>query len=113
MIRDTWQRELVKMAIKAVSFPYPQICVHLVAADILSLLERHGVEISQPLAKAVVEADDEKAIQLLNELLEPSVQNPGVPRFPRSSKRGTREPKRRPTWTSGKCSSGRNRRGTR
>ena len=46
-------------------FPYPTICRHLVAADMLSALEEHGYPVSRRLVKAVVDADDEAALEAL------------------------------------------------
>lgn len=54
-----------RMIENAIKFPYPQICKHLVAADLLSLLEQYGVVVSEELAKAIVSADDEAALLLL------------------------------------------------
>lgn len=61
--------QLYKMIEGLLKFPYPQICRHLVAGEILDLLERNGETISNALAKAVVEADDFEAIKLLKEKL--------------------------------------------
>jgi hypothetical protein len=52
---------------KVISFPQPQMCKHLIAADLLSLLIKHGIEVSSDLAEAVVGADDETALRLLND----------------------------------------------
>jgi hypothetical protein len=49
------------------NFPYPQICRHSVAADLLSILEEHGVPVSAELASAVVRAEDDEALALLPE----------------------------------------------
>jgi hypothetical protein len=48
-------------------FPYPTICRHLVAANLLSTLEEHGYPVSKELARAVVGADDDAALALLAE----------------------------------------------
>jgi hypothetical protein len=45
--------------------PRAQICKHLVAADILSLIIEHGGNVSSELAAAVVGAEDERALELL------------------------------------------------
>jgi hypothetical protein len=46
-------------------FPHPQICRHAVACDLLSLLESKGWTCPVELAKAVVEADDETALRII------------------------------------------------
>lgn len=61
------EKDLFSFVRNAIDFPYPQICKHSVAADLLSLLEKHGVPISKELADAVVQADDERALSLLRE----------------------------------------------
>lgn len=48
-------------------FPYPQVCRHYVAAQLLSELERLGLSVSRELADAVVGANDAEAIRLLAE----------------------------------------------
>lgn len=47
-------------------FPFPQVCRHLVAGRLLDQLERHGYPLTNGLARAVVRAEDEKALELLN-----------------------------------------------
>jgi hypothetical protein len=61
-------QELIKLMERMLNFPFPQICRHLVACDILELLEKYGAKISQDLARAVVRAEDEEALMLLREL---------------------------------------------
>lgn len=56
---------LENMVIKLLEFPYPQICRHSVACDLLSIIEEHGGLVSNELAQAVTQADDEKALELL------------------------------------------------
>ncbi len=51
---------------RLLEFPYPTICRHKVAADLLSLLEEAGYPLSQELARAVVFAHDDEAEILLN-----------------------------------------------
>lgn len=48
------------------NFPFPQICRHLVACDLLEILERVGYVIPDDLARAVVKADDARALPLLD-----------------------------------------------
>lgn len=47
------------------NFPFPQICRHLVACDLLEILGRVGYVIPDDLARAVVKADDARALALL------------------------------------------------
>jgi hypothetical protein len=58
--------KLLRMVRRLLEFPYPQICRHSVACDLLSLLEEHGYPVTDGLAAAVVRADDGKALELLN-----------------------------------------------
>lgn len=60
--------QALKMVDGLMRFPYPSICRHYVAANILDLLERNGVEISTELARAVVRCDDETAIEELEKI---------------------------------------------
>jgi hypothetical protein len=60
--------EVVKIIRGLLRFPYPQICRHSVALDLLSLLEASGAPISQELADAVVCSDDASALRILNGL---------------------------------------------
>jgi len=46
-------------------FPYSQVCIHLVALKLLSLMEEYGYDLSDDLIKAVVDANSEKALYLL------------------------------------------------
>jgi len=66
---DIPQIRILRIIQRLMQFPYPQICRHLVAADLLSLLEEYGMEVSSDLAKAVVGADDENAVRLLEDCL--------------------------------------------
>lgn len=63
------ERQLLGYVKRALEFPFPQICKHMVAADLLSLLEERGLPIPDELAKAVVQADDETAIELIDEMM--------------------------------------------
>jgi hypothetical protein len=46
-------------------FPYPTICRHLVAGNLLDLLEQRGHAVDDDLVRAVVRADDARALALL------------------------------------------------
>lgn len=47
---------------KVIAYRMPQVCKHLVAANMLSDMEELGFEVPQDLAKAVVWCDDETAL---------------------------------------------------
>ena len=49
-------------------FPNPTICRHLVAADLLSMMEELGWRCPEALAKAVVDGEDELAILELKKI---------------------------------------------
>lgn len=56
---------LVEAVRNLLKFPYSRICKHLVVADLLSILEQHGVPITEETVKAVIIADDETALREL------------------------------------------------
>lgn len=68
---DKIQQDLLKMALGLVRFPYPQICRHSVALDVMQVLQDSGMELPEPLVKAIVDssAGDEEAERILLELL--------------------------------------------
>lgn len=51
---DSWRQ--------AISYPWPQVCKHLIACNMLSEMEAVGFVVPAELAKAVVCADDETAL---------------------------------------------------
>ena len=57
--------EILDLVRGAIQFPFAQVCKHLVACDLLELLERHGCRV-EGLIPAVVNADDERALELLS-----------------------------------------------
>ena len=61
-------RLLVTAIRRLLNFPFPQICRHSVACDLLSILEISGLTVSQELAGAVVRAEDDAALAFLPEL---------------------------------------------
>lgn len=63
MIKEEKVFEIIR---NLLGFPYPQICRHLVALDLLSLLIEHGVNVDENLIKAVVSCDDIEALELLS-----------------------------------------------
>lgn len=58
---------LEDMIISLIKFPYPHICKHLVACDLLSLIEEYGESMPYELGKAIAQADDERVIELMDE----------------------------------------------
>ena len=55
---------------QTLSYPQPLVCKHLLAADLLSLLESSGVAIESVLAKAVIESNDTLALALIHAKVE-------------------------------------------
>lgn len=68
MIKSELQKRLVNIIIKTLKFPYPQICIHSVSLDLLSLLEESGLIISNELSVYIVKAEDNLAILELEKL---------------------------------------------
>lgn len=62
------QHEIVSLIERFINYPGAKICRHLVAARLLNLLENHGVVVTSELASAIVQADDEKALEYLQDL---------------------------------------------
>lgn len=61
-------QEVIFAAIeKLMHFPFPQVCRHLVALELLSILEQHGATVSEELARAICQAKDEEALTLLQQ----------------------------------------------
>jgi hypothetical protein len=54
--------DLIDMMADLIRFPAAHVCKHYVAANILSLLEKNGIAISNELARTVVNAEDEAAL---------------------------------------------------
>ena len=62
--------DLLRMIERLVNFPFPQICRHSVACDLLSLFETYfGGDGLARLAKALVQADDESALAEIESLV--------------------------------------------
>jgi len=64
-LTDIPQARIIHIIERMMRFPYPTICRHSVAADLLSLLEEYGRPVSTELARAIVQADDDTALVLL------------------------------------------------
>lgn len=65
-------RVLLEMARNVVQFPFATICVHSVAADLLSVLEQHGLPPDadfKAAAKHVVNAHDVEAVAALDRMI--------------------------------------------
>lgn len=59
------QEVALEMVRRLMLFPFPTICRHSVACDILSALEADGYALSPELAIAVTHAHDDEALELL------------------------------------------------
>ena len=66
MTQPITEADVLTLVRGAIKFPFPQVCKHLVALDLLNLLITKGYEVREELASAVVEARDEDALQLLD-----------------------------------------------
>jgi hypothetical protein len=67
--RPISEKDIYKIIKKLIEFPYSQICVHLVACDLLSLLESKGHPVDKELAKALVRAEDDVSLPLIEKML--------------------------------------------
>lgn len=67
---DQLKKELVEEIEHMLTFPFPQVCRHSVALDMLNILEKFGCIIPSDLAKAICEGcnGDEKALELLKSI---------------------------------------------
>ena len=62
------EHEVLWVAIRRLmQFRFPQICRHLVALELLTILEQHGATIDPELATAITQADDWKALECMGE----------------------------------------------
>jgi hypothetical protein len=61
---------VLKLIRDLIAFPDSKVCVHYVAGNLLSALETAGFPLSQELAHAVVFAEDDEALAILDGLLE-------------------------------------------
>ncbi len=59
--------DLMQMVKGLLNFPYPQICRHSVALDILCILEKNNIQLPAGLIAAVCKSSegDEEALRLL------------------------------------------------
>ena len=62
--------DILSVIHKMLTFDYPTICRHYIAAELLSLLESKGVPVTNDFARGVVNADDALAISELKKLEE-------------------------------------------
>lgn len=60
--------DVVKLIEQLLKFPRAEVCRHYVCCNILSMLEANGFDVTNDLAKAVVDADDETALSNLQYL---------------------------------------------
>ncbi len=75
-------RALLALVEKLLDFPFPQICRHLVAHDLLQAMREAGAEIPDQLIDAVTQAQDTSAKQQLAELMETDHADDLVPASP-------------------------------
>ena len=65
------RNDIIAMIEDMATFPYPQICRHLVALNLIDILEKHGEPITEDfkaLAKSFCQANDQKALYHLNKI---------------------------------------------
>lgn len=62
--------EILKIVRGLIKFPYPQICRHMIACELLGLLKDSGEDISDELMRYVVRADDISSYPIINEMIE-------------------------------------------
>lgn len=79
--------ELIKHLIE---FPYPQICRHSVACDLLSLLEKKGCKINKELARSIVYAEDDISHKIVEEILTKGKQRMTLTKRKKINKHGYR-----------------------
>lgn len=58
--------EIVTIIRGLLTFPFPQVCRHLVALNLLELLQEHGAVVPEDLARAVCRAEDAAALDALS-----------------------------------------------
>ena len=61
-------KQVLTMIEKLLKFPYPQICRHSVCCELIDLLEQNGLKMDNEFVKAVVQARDCDALNLLNSI---------------------------------------------
>lgn len=61
--------QVYKIIRQFVNFSSNRICVHNAALQLLGALEANGQKIDGSLAKALVQSDDEKALEILKGLI--------------------------------------------
>ena len=59
------ESDIMAMVEKYLELPFPQICRHSVALDLLSLLESKGYKLNTNLVAAISNADDDTALKLI------------------------------------------------
>ena len=57
--------DVLKLVSNLMKLPFPKICRHSVALDLISVLEQKGWTVPDGLAKAICQADDETAIEII------------------------------------------------
>ena len=56
---------VINMVRRLLNFPYPQVCRHLVAAELLGALKENGCPVDGALISAVFSGRDDEAIALI------------------------------------------------
>jgi hypothetical protein len=60
---------MLGMVANVLRFPFSKVCVHWVAVGLLDSLAANGFTVSEELADAVVRADDETSLRLLDAMI--------------------------------------------
>lgn len=58
-------KDILRIVKNLINFPFPTICRHAVASDLLNMLEEKGWQCPQDLAESVVKAEDQKVLNIL------------------------------------------------
>lgn len=59
--------DLIKLMHQTIKFPKGQVCKHLIACNIASLLTKHGVALSTDMIDALLGADDDSSLFLMSQ----------------------------------------------
>ena len=63
------EKDIYSIITKLIEFPNGQICKHLVACNLLSMLDGNGFSLDEQLVKNIVDEEDEEALDILNEIV--------------------------------------------
>lgn len=59
------EKEFYQMVQNWIKFPFPKICKHTVALDLLNILEKKGCNINAEIVKSISDCEDGKTLELL------------------------------------------------